>query len=156
MYFLTRFRETQLKLSNLLFGLLLIGLIFLGLYILWRWCSDEDKDKDSKSKKDKLNMQAVYAHEIEPGLVVLQSEDGEYFRILREYDSSKRNTYGALTEQETSQIRINDSGSYLAPALNVARVQVHAPQATAPPLMALSENSSPPSYEHVKLDVRTY
>ena len=156
------FRETQYKLSNLLFGLLLIGLIFLGLYILWKWCSEEDQDK--KTKKDKFNMQPVYAHEIEPGLIVLQSEDGEYFKILREYDTSKRNAYGSLTPQsQQSLLQHSDSGTQLMTETHLTRAHVHASQASAPPLMSLNgdnqrfgDRMNPPSYEAAQLHIGTY
>ena len=155
------FREIQYKLSNLLFGLLLIGLIFLGLYILWRWCSDNE-EKEAGKKNEKLNMQAVYAHEIEPGIVVLQSEDGEYFRILKEYDSAKRNGYGSLTGATGQEglDQCNVPGSYLTPASTsqTVRAQVHPKMATAPPLVPLSEErvNPPPAYEPRRLDLHTY
>ena len=155
------FREIQYKLSNLLFGLLLIGLIFLGLYILWRWCSDNE-EKEAGKKNEKLNMQAVYAHEIEPGIVVLQSEDGEYFRILKEYDSAKRNGYGSLTGATGQEglDQCNVPGSYLTPASTsqTVRAQVHPKMATAPPLIPLREErvNPPPAYEPRRLDLHTY
>ncbi|CAL1540309.1 unnamed protein product [Lymnaea stagnalis] len=37
----------------------------------------------------------LYALELEPGIVVLQSEDGEFFRILREYDCADRTGNGS-------------------------------------------------------------
>lgn len=42
-------------------------------------------------------MKPVYAHEIEPGIVVLQSENGDYFKILKEYDMKTGNMYGSLS-----------------------------------------------------------
>ena len=110
-------------------------------------------------------MQAVYAHEIEPGIVVLQSEDGEYFKILKEYDSTKRNAYGSLTapgipSDQQGLVQCNDPGSYLAPAStsHTVRAQVHPKMATAPPLMPLSEQrvNPPPAYEPARLDLGTY
>lgn len=50
-------------------------------------------------------MKPVYAHEIEPGIVVLQSESGDYFKILKEYDMKAGNLYGSLscTKPEMTQ-----------------------------------------------------
>ncbi|WAR02905.1 hypothetical protein MAR_009466 [Mya arenaria] len=50
-------------------------------------------------------MKPVYAHEIEPGIVVLQNENGDYFKILKEYDMKGGNQYGSLscTKPEMTQ-----------------------------------------------------
>ena len=104
-------------------------------------------------------MQAVYAHELEPGIVVLQSEDGEYFRILKEYDSNKRNAYGSFTgpvipSGQQGLVQCNNPGSYLthASTSHTVRAQIHQNMATAPPLML----TPPPPYEPARLDLGTY
>ena len=163
---LISFREAQYTLSNLLFAVLVVGLVFLGLYILWRWCSDEQPDQNTK--KDKCLMQSVYAHEIEPGLFVLQSEGGEYFKILREYDGSKRNAYGSLIGSPGSQqslLQHSDSGTQLLTESHLTQAHIHTPaSASAPPLIGglsgesqrFGEMVGPPSYAAVQLHVGEY
>lgn len=84
------------KLSNMLFGLLIIGFCLLGLYIICRLCNENDKPSKPK-ENERLMMKPVYAHEIEPGIVILQNEEGDYFKILKEYDSKTDNMYGSVS-----------------------------------------------------------
>lgn len=69
-----------------LFGIL--GLV-LFLYLLIKLCLSDEEEEDTKQKKEtKLYpVTPVFAHELTPGTIVLQSPDGEYFRILHEYNS---------------------------------------------------------------------
>ncbi|RUS91870.1 hypothetical protein EGW08_000441, partial [Elysia chlorotica] len=73
---------------------------------------DEDKESGSDNtrryttllpeKKVGTPIATLYAMEIEPGTVVLQSEDGEFFRILREYDKVERTGYGSVCREMPS------------------------------------------------------
>lgn len=89
-------QTVMIRLSNLLFGLLWIGFGLLVLYAICKWCGEDEKDKKPKDT-DRLMMKPVYAHEIEPGIVILQNEEGDYFKILKEYDSNKDNMYGSVS-----------------------------------------------------------
>lgn len=84
------------KLGNMLFGLLIIGLCLLGLYIICKLCNENDKPP-KPNENERLMMKPVYAHEIEPGIVILQNEEGDYFKILKEYDSKTDNMYGSVS-----------------------------------------------------------
>ena len=74
-----------------------IGLIMFVLLIVyvWKCCKCDEEDRPSTGyppptqQRQQIPIVPCYAHELEPGLVVLQSQDGEYFRILQEYDSTK-------------------------------------------------------------------
>ena len=79
---------------NLVYGAVMLVLVCLLFYMFWRWCCENEPPKSSGSS-EKLFMKPVYAHEIEPGIVVLQSENGDYFKILKEYDVSNR--YGSVS-----------------------------------------------------------
>ncbi|XP_045183838.2 uncharacterized protein LOC123542198 [Mercenaria mercenaria] len=89
-------QQVMFKMSNLLFGLLLIGFCLLAFYALCKWCSENSNETKPK-ETEKLMMKPVYAHEIEPGIVILQNEEGDYFKILKEYDSNKDNLYGSVS-----------------------------------------------------------
>jgi hypothetical protein len=85
------------KMSNLLFGILLFGFCILVLYALCKWCNENSSESQSNKKEnERLMMKPVYAHEIEPGIVILQNEEGDYFKILKEYDSKSDNLYGSV------------------------------------------------------------
>lgn len=70
-----------------------IGLIMLVVIIAYVWkcckCDDETPSSETPPQRQQIPLVPCYAHEIEPGLVVLQSPDGEYFRILQEYDATQ-------------------------------------------------------------------
>ena len=162
------FSHVQYKLSNVLFSIFIIVLCSLGLYILWRWCKHKEKEEFTKKRKagieepesetDTSDPEAVYAHEIEPGIIVLQSEDGEYFKIVKECDSNKAKAYGSfqrpVTKSERSGfVQCHDSGNYLTPPSTSIPMRAHVfPKvATAPPLPSLYQ--PPPPYEPPRPDL---
>ncbi|KAH3875488.1 hypothetical protein DPMN_038754 [Dreissena polymorpha] len=104
-------RESQFTLASVLFGLSFLGLILLGIYFLYKMCTDQSKSQNANQSvtSDRMFMKPVYAHEIEPGIVVLQSENGDYFKILKEYDMKQGNQYGSLSHSapETTSHNFN-------------------------------------------------
>lgn len=97
---------------NLLLAFLVTSIFIFMLYWLWTCpCREQDKESglERPRKYDTLlpgptgtPVATLYAMEIEPGTVVLQSEDGEFFRILREYDKVERRSYGSVSSELAS------------------------------------------------------
>lgn len=124
------------KLSNLLFGILLFGFCMLALYALCKWCNENSNEtQTSKKENERLVMKPVYAHEIEPGIVILQNEEGDYFKILKEYDSKSDNLYGSVSctrpemIQTPTRMSMNESAMFCG---NKERNGIKSP--SAPPV----------------------
>ncbi|GFO38811.1 hypothetical protein PoB_006531600 [Plakobranchus ocellatus] len=97
------------QLANLLLAFIVAAVFIFILYWLWTCpCRDENLgNKADNSRKYNTILTGtpvatLYAMEIEPGTVVLQSEDGEFFRILREYDTLGRTGYGSVAPEMPS------------------------------------------------------
>lgn len=144
---------------NLLVGILLATLSAVLFYYLWRWCNGADEKKKANNSR-RLTMKPVYAQEIEPGIVVLQSEDGEYFKILKEYDMTQTgNRYGslAITRPEVQQPMHDGHASAETSSMLVpmrAQDSFHTRAPTAPSeLLRLElgnggQNGQPPPYNY--------
>ncbi|KAI8797340.1 hypothetical protein BgiBS90_002517 [Biomphalaria glabrata] len=92
------FRIGTFSFGNLFLAFVISALFMVLLYWLWTWpCSGETEQKllPSRTILSSQTVKPLYALEIEPGIVILQSEDGEFFRILREYDSADRTGSGS-------------------------------------------------------------
>ncbi|KAK3598013.1 hypothetical protein CHS0354_042368 [Potamilus streckersoni] len=145
-------QAAEIRLSHVIIVIFVTSLVFLSIYILWKWCFDENTSESSK-RKGELQMTAVYAHEIEPGIVVLQSEDGELFRILKEYDYLKNGPYGSFNTNQPRQMASNASvrsvsasSPYVPAYLTVhSQTQPSAPPAGLP-LDTAGSGRSPPPY----------
>ena len=89
-YSFFRWREDYSSQNMIVVFIGMIMVIVVIIYI-WKCCKcDEDKPGAEVSpQQQQVPLVPCYAHELEPGLVVLQSPDGEYFRILQEYDATK-------------------------------------------------------------------
>jgi len=101
------------QLSHLLLAFVLGASFIFLLYWLWN-CPCKSKQADGASNGEenkpilpKQSVKPIYALELEPGTVVLQSEDGEFFRILREYESADQRGH-SLSAQEARPL----GGSY--------------------------------------------
>ncbi|XP_061170970.1 uncharacterized protein LOC133180472 [Saccostrea echinata] len=70
--------------SMTLVGILAFVLLF---YILFKLCTSDEDEKSQQKQPNVYPLTPVFAHELTPGIIVLQSADGEYFRILHEYSS---------------------------------------------------------------------
>jgi hypothetical protein len=98
------------QLSHLLVAFMIVATFFFVLYWLWNWpCGNESNGNDdeetcrSSGPRTSLpTLTPVYATEIEPGIVILQSEDGEFFRILREYDAADKTGHGSTSPELSS------------------------------------------------------
>ncbi|KAH3875489.1 hypothetical protein DPMN_038756 [Dreissena polymorpha] len=113
-------------------------------------CVDRSKAESQNANKsvtsDRMFMRPVYAHEIEPGIVVLQSENGDYFKILKEYDMKQGNQYGSLsrsaTEMTSHDVNIGtfgENGSFQAFEPSRSRDLA---QASAPPRSRIMADES--------------
>lgn len=76
-----------------------IALCLILFYLFWKaCCSDKKKDDYQENFREQVRQQtvtpALFAQEIEPGIVVLQNQDGDIFRVLYEYDAIKNNQPG--------------------------------------------------------------
>ncbi|KAL3886485.1 hypothetical protein ACJMK2_026470 [Sinanodonta woodiana] len=144
-------QAAEIRLSHVIIGIIFTSLALLAIYVLWKWCCDENTSESSK-RKGPIQMTAVYAHEIEPGIVVLQSEDGELFRILKEYDSLKNGPYGSFNTDQPRRLGSNASGCsvsasspYVPAYLKVqSQTQPSAPPAGLPLDTAVLDRSPPP------------
>ncbi|KAK3768480.1 hypothetical protein RRG08_060842 [Elysia crispata] len=97
------------QLANLLLAFIVSSTFIFVLYWLWTCpCKDHDKENELGNPRKYTTLlpervgtpvATLYAMEIEPGTVVLQSEDGEFFRILREYDKVERTGYGSVSRE---------------------------------------------------------
>ncbi|CAG5117039.1 unnamed protein product [Candidula unifasciata] len=94
------------QLGHLLLAFIIISTFCLVLYYLWTWPCGKNAGVDgSQSRKSNTllpTLKPLYALELEPGIVVLQSEDGEFFRILREYDSADKTGNGSTSLEHPS------------------------------------------------------
>ena len=129
-----------------------IGLIMFVLLIvyIWKCCKCDEEDKPSTDyalplqQRQQIPIVPCYAHELEPGLVVLQSQDGEYFRILQEYDSTKLPKPPMGATGSTSQPL-----QYI-PQFTRAHFQTHmqpsAPVSEQSQLIDLGTTERPPAY----------
>ncbi|XP_062579592.1 uncharacterized protein LOC134241569 [Saccostrea cucullata] len=66
-------------------GILAFVLLF---YVLFKLCTSDEDEKSQQKPLSVYPLTPVFAHELTPGIIVLQSADGEYFRILHEYSST--------------------------------------------------------------------
>ncbi|KAH9502570.1 hypothetical protein Btru_069031 [Bulinus truncatus] len=95
------FKVGAFDFDNLLLAFIISVSFMFVLYWLWTWpCSatEEVQRKPAVHCRTVLPLQTLkplIAFELEPGIVVLQSEDGEFFRILREYDTADRTGNGS-------------------------------------------------------------
>lgn len=127
-FFFTHSSGPAFELSTALFWLVLLTFSVVTIYVLWRWCQEE-RNKSSTKENEKMVMKPVYAHEIEPGIVILQSEDGEYFKILKEYNPKTDQTYGSLfTGQPLMTSRIPNTSS----AMTSSETSALTPSPSAP------------------------
>ncbi|KAL4224800.1 hypothetical protein ACF0H5_015496 [Mactra antiquata] len=83
------------ELSTALLWIVFLTFSVVIIYVLWKWCQEE-RNKSNTNENERMIMKPVYAHEIEPGIVILQSEEGEYFKILKEYNPRLDKTYGSV------------------------------------------------------------
>ncbi|BFZ03833.1 hypothetical protein BsWGS_06871 [Bradybaena similaris] len=97
------------QLGHLLVAFVIITTFCLVLYFLWTWpCGNQNSNTCSGGRRSSTSntllptLTPLYALEIEPGIVVLQSEDGEFFRILREYDSADKTGHGSTSQEHPS------------------------------------------------------
>lgn len=102
------------------YGLLMIvfGVItlILVLYLITKMCScDDDNDQTSKGLQH-FPGNPVFAHELTPGTIVLQSANGEYFRILQEYSSTHHDSADCRTDQSSTFAYPNTSRSRIEQA----------------------------------------
>ncbi|CAC5394955.1 unnamed protein product [Mytilus coruscus] len=131
--------------QNMLVVFIGLVMIIVLLVYLWRCCKcDEDTPGTTITPaRQQIPLVPCYAHEIEPGLVVLQSPDGEYFRILQEYDATK------LPKQPTASNGLPQP-LHFVPQFTRAHYQTHA-QPTAPVneqshLIDFGATANPPPY----------
>jgi hypothetical protein len=86
-----------------LFGIL--GLVLL-VYLLFKLCISDDEDDVKQKETRYYPVTPVFAHELTPGTIVLQSPDGEYFRILHEYNSH----HNSAPENRGGSTSVTESG----------------------------------------------
>ncbi|GFS20774.1 hypothetical protein ElyMa_006907300 [Elysia marginata] len=142
------------QLANLLLAFLVTSVFVFLLYWLWTWpCSEQGKGfgSDKPRKYDSLQLSpgpapagipvaTLYAMEIEPGTVVLQSEDGEFFRILREFDKVERpGGYGSMTREPTGSSMANQYVPSYTRAHYQTRPALSNATPSAPPASHLAE-----------------
>ncbi|XP_064596509.1 uncharacterized protein LOC135463117 [Liolophura sinensis] len=125
--------ELRVRLGNLL---LMTAVIITGLFmlfILWKLCFADEGETPGKQPRG--TPQAVYAHEIEPGFVVLQSQDGQFFRILQEYSEAKWNRpsgrHGPVTGSENNAPLTRTDSSSTWRGVSEAEATVYAPHYTS-------------------------
>ena len=128
---------------NLFFVLGLLIIVVIIVYFSWSCCFKDHDDEATGaspglqfSEGQSYPVTPVFARELESGLVVLQSQDGGFFRILQEYDSAKQTksntSYGACAEIMATQTA---STTQYVPHYTRAHYQ-NAP--TAPPMSSVS------------------
>uniref|UniRef100_A0A0B6YX20 Uncharacterized protein n=1 Tax=Arion vulgaris TaxID=1028688 RepID=A0A0B6YX20_9EUPU len=126
------------QLSHLLVAFLIIATFTFVLYWLWTWpCGDQpverrDEDRVPHETRNAMipSLRPLYATEIEPGIVVLQSEDGEFFRILREYHTAEKTGNGTTSPELAS----SDQGNRYMLSYTKAHYQTRASAPLYPPL----------------------
>ncbi|ESO89722.1 hypothetical protein LOTGIDRAFT_234125 [Lottia gigantea] len=137
------------RLDGMIFIFCGLGLLLFVVYLLWNsQCSSKTPDMDER-QKEIIKPSHLFAYELEPGVVVMQSKDGEFFRILHEYDPETRGTkhYGA--SPQTVQMEgtpVHYIPHYTRPVL---QTQATAPNADLMDLrQPFSDNyvSQPPPY----------
>ncbi|XP_005092457.1 uncharacterized protein LOC101860237 [Aplysia californica] len=140
------FQVAGFQLAHLLLAFVLSASFVFLLYWLWTWPCGESSQGATATRCDTVlprqTVKPLYALELEPGIVVLQSEDGSFFRILREYESADKRGHGmAAHELPPGGAGANgQSGHYYLPSYTKAHFQT---QPTAP-LLNVSEGSSDP------------
>lgn len=78
------------RMENFYVSMIGLAMVLILIVFIWHCCgTNEDKHEVLPTKQVVPMKTAVFMHELEPGLVILQSQDGEFFRILQEYDSVK-------------------------------------------------------------------
>lgn len=91
----------------IVFGTIVLVLV---LYLITKMCACDDDDEHTSKGPQTFPGNPIFAHELTPGTVVLQSANGEYFRILHEYSSTHNDNTSCRTERSTT-FAYPDTGS---------------------------------------------
>ncbi|XP_076439155.1 uncharacterized protein LOC143278028 [Babylonia areolata] len=140
-----RYRVGGFELSHLVVLFILLGLALFILYWLWEYpCTAQGPGLTSpactsgrvisRPEAERPGEMVLYATEIEPGTVVLQTPSGDLFRVLREYD--------AVTNSGSPTSGLPPATSFpvhYIPAYTRAHVQN---QASAPPYPGVEEGEA--------------
>ncbi|OWF45219.1 uncharacterized protein LOC110457316 [Mizuhopecten yessoensis] len=108
------------SLQNSFVAIIGLAMFLVLVAFLWKCCDWVEEKPNPNIPKQSFPLTPVYAHELEPGLVVLQSQDGEFFRILQEYDANK-----------TCNGRTNPAAACADPPIGETTIQ-YIPQYTRP------------------------
>lgn len=110
-------------LQNFFVALIGLGMFLVLITFLWQCCECvSDDERLPHAPIQSFPVTPIFAHELEPGLVVLQSQDGEYFRILQECDAN------SLFKGRTN---VNPPGACAAAPIGESTIQ-YIPQYTRP------------------------
>ena len=135
--------------DSLFISLAAAGLCVLLIAVVMQCCKDNVAE-DLPPPQNKFPLMPVYAHELEPGLVVLQNQDGSYFRILQEYDSTMQKARYA----RGSVVDMNGASCSNVTPLQRSTIQ-YIPQYTRPHYQTrpTAPPSSPPAENLIDIDL---
>ena len=122
------------------YGIMMLAVGFLALILvvcfIIKLCFCGDEDDPPKQDLKSYSGTPIFAHELTPGTIVLQSANGEYFRILHEYSSSQNVNSGLNGGCSSSSATRAPSAIYSDPSSRrVGIEQAHTQtRPSAPPL----------------------
>uniref|UniRef100_A0A194AM44 Uncharacterized protein n=1 Tax=Pinctada fucata TaxID=50426 RepID=A0A194AM44_PINFU len=99
-YWIEPSEETRME--NIFLSLSALFLCVVLVILVWKCCSNDSLEDEVLPQQNRVPITPIYAHELEPGIIVLQSQDGTYFRILQEYDSVKHKPGNVCTSGDQS------------------------------------------------------
>ncbi|XP_067653972.1 uncharacterized protein [Haliotis asinina] len=145
----THYRVGGFSLSHLIAAFIVTAVFAFVVYLLWD-CSCKRKEDQERQRlspgSQRIDTKTMYALELEPGIVLLQSQDGEFFRILHEYDAVKHaRDYGTAPP---GGVALQGQTIHYIPNYTRAHMQTQA-SAPQPPeeLMVWDGQTSPPPYQ---------
>ncbi|XP_041355675.1 uncharacterized protein LOC121373238 [Gigantopelta aegis] len=129
---------------HLLGAVMVAGICAIIIYSLWD-CCNQDESPTNSPRDERVVVNQLYATELEPGLVVLQSQDGAYFRILQECESAEFRNERPGTSGNKQTFLNGDPVTYIPRNTRTeVRNVATAPQPSDENLMAW--NVQPPPY----------
>ncbi|KAK6184666.1 hypothetical protein SNE40_007095 [Patella caerulea] len=140
-------RLAGIRMDHLIFIFCGLGLILFIIYLMWNSQCSVDKS-ESEETKEIVKPSPIFAYELEPGIVVMQSKDGEFFRILHEYDSSTRGTKNYGSSSSSQYIQMDPSPVHYIPHYTRPVLQTQPSAPLSPDLMDIGPSGSeqPPPY----------
>lgn len=91
--------ETFYGILMIAFGAIVLVLV---LYLITKVCACDDDDEHTSKCPQPFPGNPIFAHELTPGTIVLQSANGEYFRILHEYSSTHNDNTHCRTDRSST------------------------------------------------------